>query len=133
MRDAPAVARLMNAEASARLTAHLLGQNLSARVLFDLVVLHCPLARHINQHSERKFEFLFGMILFYGVGWRSKNKLRQPLSLKKSEKRARKPHKTSAYSIRVRNIGKVGMNFNIASAGTVSIQHAKYGADAPSS
>ncbi len=40
--------------------------------------------------------------------------------------------KTGAYSSRVRNIGKVRMNFNIASAGTVSVQHAKYGTDGTS-
>lgn len=40
--------------------------------------------------------------------------------------------KTGAYSARVRNIGKVRMNFNIASAGTVSVQHAKYGTDGTS-
>lgn len=37
--------------------------------------------------------------------------------------------KTGAYSARVRNTGKVRMNFNVSSAGTVSIQHAKYGTD----
>ncbi|MBK8147221.1 MAG: DNA/RNA non-specific endonuclease [Acidobacteria bacterium] len=37
--------------------------------------------------------------------------------------------KTGSYSARVRNIGKVRMNFNAASAGTVSVQHAKYGTD----
>ncbi len=41
--------------------------------------------------------------------------------------------KTGAYSARVRNVGKVSMNFNISSAGTVSIQHAVYGADGSSS
>lgn len=40
--------------------------------------------------------------------------------------------KTGSYSARVREIGKVRMNFNVASAGTVSIQHAKYGTDANS-
>lgn len=40
--------------------------------------------------------------------------------------------KTGAYSARVRNVGKLRMNFNIASAGTVSVSHAKYGTDANS-
>jgi len=40
--------------------------------------------------------------------------------------------KTGAYSARVRNVGKVRMNFNINTAGTVSVSHAKYGADAGS-
>lgn len=37
--------------------------------------------------------------------------------------------KTGAYSARVRETGRVRMNFNVASAGTFSVQHAKYGAD----
>jgi len=41
--------------------------------------------------------------------------------------------KTGSYSARVRNTGKVRMNFNRASAGTVSIQHAIYGSDGSSS
>lgn len=41
--------------------------------------------------------------------------------------------KTGSYSARVRNTGKVRMNFNITSAGTVTIQHAKYGTDDTSS
>lgn len=40
--------------------------------------------------------------------------------------------KTGAYSARVRNVGKVTMNFNVPSAGTVSIQHAVYGTDGAS-
>lgn len=40
--------------------------------------------------------------------------------------------KTGAYSARVRNVGKVSMNFNIATAGTVSIQHGVYGTDGAS-
>lgn len=40
--------------------------------------------------------------------------------------------KTGSWSARVRNVGKVRMNFNAASAGTVTIQHAKYGTDANS-
>jgi len=40
--------------------------------------------------------------------------------------------KSGSYSARVRNTGKVSMNFNISSAGTVTIQHAKYGADGSS-
>jgi endonuclease G len=41
-------------------------------------------------------------------------------------------HKTGSWSARVRDLGKVRMNFNIASAGTVTIQHAKYGTDGTS-
>ncbi|HEU4597128.1 MAG TPA: DNA/RNA non-specific endonuclease [Pyrinomonadaceae bacterium] len=41
--------------------------------------------------------------------------------------------KTGAFSARVRETGSVRMNFNVASAGTVSAQHAKYGTDASSS
>jgi endonuclease G len=37
--------------------------------------------------------------------------------------------KAGAYSARVRNTGRVRMNFNRANAGTVSVKHAKYGAD----
>ena len=37
--------------------------------------------------------------------------------------------KTGSWSARVRELGKVRMNFNVASAGTVTIQHAKYGSD----
>lgn len=37
--------------------------------------------------------------------------------------------KTGSYSARVRNVGKIRMNFNASSAGTVSVQHAKYGTD----
>ncbi len=40
--------------------------------------------------------------------------------------------KTGSYSARVRNTGKVSMNFNIASAGTVTVQHAEYGTDGAS-
>ncbi len=40
--------------------------------------------------------------------------------------------KTGSWSARVRNTGKVTMNFNVASAGTVSVQHAVYGTDATS-
>jgi endonuclease G len=40
--------------------------------------------------------------------------------------------RSGAYSARVREIGKVRMNFNVASAGTVTVQHAKYGSDASS-
>ena len=40
--------------------------------------------------------------------------------------------KSGSYSARVRNIGTVGMNFNISSAGTFSIKHAKYGSDGTS-
>lgn len=40
--------------------------------------------------------------------------------------------KTGSYSARVRNTGSIRMNFNAASAGTVTIQHAKYGTDANS-
>ena len=41
-------------------------------------------------------------------------------------------HKTGSYSARVRNVGKVTMNFNVTSAGTVSVQHAVYGTDGAS-
>lgn len=40
--------------------------------------------------------------------------------------------KTGAYSARVRNVGKLTMNFNVPSAGTVSVQHAVYGTDGSS-
>jgi endonuclease G len=40
--------------------------------------------------------------------------------------------KTGSWSARVRELGKVRMNFNVSSAGTVSVQHAKYGADGTS-
>ncbi|MBX7222980.1 MAG: DNA/RNA non-specific endonuclease [Blastocatellia bacterium] len=40
--------------------------------------------------------------------------------------------KTGAQSARIQNTGKLTMNFNVASAGTVTIQHAVYGADAGS-
>jgi endonuclease G len=40
--------------------------------------------------------------------------------------------KTGAYSARIRNTGLVRMNFNKTGAGTVSIQHAVFGADGPS-
>jgi len=40
--------------------------------------------------------------------------------------------KTGSYSARVRNTGKVRMNFNIASAGTVTVQHGIYGTDGTS-
>jgi endonuclease G, mitochondrial len=40
--------------------------------------------------------------------------------------------KTGSYSARVQNTGVVKMNFNVSSAGTVSIKHAKYGTDANS-
>src|SRR5918998_1425640 len=40
--------------------------------------------------------------------------------------------RTGAYSARVRETGVVRMNFNVASAGTVSVQHAKFGTDANS-
>lgn len=41
--------------------------------------------------------------------------------------------KTGAYSARIRNVGSVQMNFNISSAGTVSVQHAVFGTDGGSS
>lgn len=37
--------------------------------------------------------------------------------------------KTGSYSARVRNTGKVSMNFNVPGAGSVTIQHAVYGTD----
>jgi len=37
--------------------------------------------------------------------------------------------KTGSWSARVRETGLVRMNFNVSSAGTVSVQHAKYGSD----
>ncbi len=40
--------------------------------------------------------------------------------------------KTGSWSARVRELGTVRMNFNVSSAGTVSVQHAKYGTDANS-
>ncbi|HEV7681703.1 MAG TPA: DNA/RNA non-specific endonuclease [Pyrinomonadaceae bacterium] len=40
--------------------------------------------------------------------------------------------KTGAYAARVRDVGKVRMNFNKTGAGTVSIQHAEYGSDGSS-
>lgn len=40
--------------------------------------------------------------------------------------------KTGAWSARVRDLGKVRMNFNVASAGTVTVSHAKYGTDGAS-
>lgn len=40
--------------------------------------------------------------------------------------------KSGSWSARVRNTGKVSMNFNVASAGTVSVSHAKYGTDGSS-
>lgn len=40
--------------------------------------------------------------------------------------------KTGSYSARVRNTGTVRMNFNVASAGTFSVSHAKYGSDGSS-
>jgi len=40
--------------------------------------------------------------------------------------------KTGAFSARVRNVGRVRMNFNKTGAGAVSIQHAKFGTDGTS-
>jgi endonuclease G, mitochondrial len=40
--------------------------------------------------------------------------------------------KTGDYSARVRNMGRVRMNFNKRGAGAVSIQHAAFGTDGPS-
>jgi endonuclease G, mitochondrial len=40
--------------------------------------------------------------------------------------------KTGTYSARVQNTGKITMNFNVASAGTVSVKHAKFSSDANS-
>ncbi len=40
--------------------------------------------------------------------------------------------KTGAYSARIRNAGSVQMNFNSASAGTLSLQHAVFGTDGAS-
>ncbi|HTH51720.1 MAG TPA: DNA/RNA non-specific endonuclease, partial [Pyrinomonadaceae bacterium] len=40
--------------------------------------------------------------------------------------------KVGSWSARVRNVGKVTMNFNVANAGTFSVQHAVYGADGSS-
>ncbi len=37
--------------------------------------------------------------------------------------------KTGSYSARTRELGKITMNFNVATAGTFSVQHAKYGSD----
>jgi endonuclease G len=41
--------------------------------------------------------------------------------------------KTGSYSARIRNVGTVQMNFNTASAGIVSVQHAVFGTDGASS
>lgn len=40
--------------------------------------------------------------------------------------------KSGSYSARVRNTGKIRMNFNVASAATVTVRHAKYGSDGTS-
>jgi endonuclease G len=40
--------------------------------------------------------------------------------------------KTGTFSARIRNTGRVRMNFNKTGAGTVSIQHAVFGTDGPS-
>lgn len=40
--------------------------------------------------------------------------------------------KTGSYSARVRNTGTMRMNFNVSTAGTFSVKHAKYGTDATS-
>jgi endonuclease G len=40
--------------------------------------------------------------------------------------------KLGTYSARVRNTGKVRMNFNVASAGTIAVSHALYGTDTSS-
>lgn len=40
--------------------------------------------------------------------------------------------KTGAFSARIREVGRVRMNFNKTGAGTVSIQHAVFGSDGPS-
>jgi endonuclease G len=40
--------------------------------------------------------------------------------------------KTGSWSARVRETGKIRMNFNVSSAGTVSVQHAVYGTDGSS-
>ena len=40
--------------------------------------------------------------------------------------------KTGTYSARVQNTGKITMNFNVASAGTVSVKHAIFSSDASS-
>ena len=40
--------------------------------------------------------------------------------------------KTGSWSARVRELGKVRMNFNVASAAAVTIQHAAYGSDGAS-
>ncbi len=40
--------------------------------------------------------------------------------------------KTGSYSARVRNTGTLRMNFNVSSAGTFSVNHAKYGTDGSS-
>jgi endonuclease G len=40
--------------------------------------------------------------------------------------------KTGSWSARVRNVGIVRMNFNVSSAGTVTLQHAVYGTDGSS-
>ncbi len=40
--------------------------------------------------------------------------------------------KVGSYSARVRNTGTIRMNFNVASAGTFTVQHAKYGSDGSS-
>jgi len=41
--------------------------------------------------------------------------------------------KAGAFAARIRDAGRVRMNFNVASAGTVSARHAKFGTDANSS
>ncbi len=40
--------------------------------------------------------------------------------------------KTGSWSARVRDLGTIRMNFNVASAGTFSVQHAEYGTDGTS-
>lgn len=40
--------------------------------------------------------------------------------------------KTGSYAARVRNTGSVRMNFNVPTAGTFSVKHAKYGSDGSS-
>ncbi|PYT00280.1 MAG: DNA/RNA non-specific endonuclease [Acidobacteria bacterium] len=40
--------------------------------------------------------------------------------------------RTGSYSARTRELGKIRMNFNVATAGTFSVQHAKYGSDGTS-
>lgn len=94
-------------------------------LVFILLTTNVPAATILNEGFESggKTSYAAGNVTLGTGSWYLSDALTGNLS---------SDQKIGSYSARVRNSGLVRMNFNLASAGTVSIKHAKYGSDGTS-